>query len=256
METTSGKSENFEMDKLTKNLKDRIKTISDILKSNEYNLSPKVRELLAFAIKDYPQLANLGFETFEPKDEFDAGGYYDFKEDKNGEPVPVIFISEGDAQLLQPVMEIRKQSVDLNAQKLGITKKEMTPELMQLFIIAHEMGHVYDYKRNYKANSDLKGWEAVEEMQYDRENVLTMLPVEGINPTHLASQLNGMSNLNEVVKLFPKIKNYFGFDKLKTVEDVIAEQERMYRSSSPETYADDFATKLLKKHFDINEFKK
>ena len=215
---------------------------------NKKELPPNVRKVLEIAFLEYPEFKNINIKTFSPRDDFDAGGYYKFIEDKRGEPIAQICISEGDAKLLVPLLDIRKSSVTMNAQMLGIDSSKMSPELLQIFIITHELGHIRDYQVNFASDPDLEGWEAVDEMAYQREAVLTMLPIRNINPTDLARELAGVENLQEVLDRFPEIKEYPGFEDINSIDDVLFAQEREYRLSAPEIYADKFASNFIKKH--------
>ena len=211
-------------------------------------LSPDLSKMLALVFREYPELRNTKIETFTPTDNFDAGGFYEFEEGENGDPIPKICISEGDAELLRPLLEIRKSSVAINAEMLGLDSKDITPQLLQYFIIAHELGHIKDYKINFEGDPDLNGWEAVDEMNYQRDAVLTTLPVPNMSPTYLARELDGLASVEGVVERFPELQKYHDFEDLVTVEDVLAAQEEAYRSSAPESYADEFAVNFLRSY--------
>lgn len=211
-------------------------------------LNPQVEMLLSIVRKEYPELADVELKVFSPEDEFDGGGYYKFFEDADGQPLPVICISAGDPRFLAPLMAIRRSSIEINAEMLGIEYEKMTLELLQLFIIAHEFGHIKDFKINFQADSNLQGWEAVDIMEYQRDAVLSMLPAKNISPTHLASKLRDAKTLEDAIKLFPEIMVYPKFHEIKSVGDLLRAQEIEYRSSPPESYADTFAAGLLLQH--------
>lgn len=154
----------------------------------------------------------------------------------------------GGANLLAPLLDIRKSSVAINAEMLGIDPSKMSPELLQIFIITHELGHIRDYQVNFSSDPNLEGWKAVDEMAYQRESVLTMLPIRNINPTDLARELAGVENLQEVLDRFSEVKEYPRFEDIKSVDDVLFAQEREYRLSAPEAYADEFAVNFIKRH--------
>ncbi len=211
-------------------------------------LPPKVEALISLIFENCPELKGVSVSTFVPKDEFDGGGYYEFVEGEEGEPVPTIFISQGAADLLEPLLETRKYSVELNARLLGIDPRDMDCELLQLFIVAHEMGHIRDYVVNFKSDSDLVGWEAVDEMNYQRDEVLATLPVGNLSPTSLVRELSGMTNLSEAVAKFPDLAKHPEFARMATLDDLIRIQELEYRTSPPESYADAFAARFIQEH--------
>lgn len=214
----------------------------------EVELPPSLSKVIEVIFREYPELRDITIKTFASQDYFDVGGYYEFVEDAKGKPVPQICISKGDANLLTRLFDIRRSSIAINAQMLGIESKDMTPELLQIFIIAHEFGHIKDYKVNFEGDPNLHEWDAVKEMDYQREAVLSMLPIPNITPTHLAIKLKGLVRLEDVVEKFPDLQKYTGFKNLITVEDVLTAQEIEYKSSTPESYADKFATDFLRHH--------
>jgi len=216
----------------------------------EKEVSPKLKKLFKVALKENPELAKAQFRQFPPIDKYDAGGYFELENNMQGDVVPVLFLSEGKAELLTPLLKIRKESIKINASSLGIDSKEMTPELLQLFIVAHELGHIKDYMVNYEADPDLSAEEAAQEMYFHRDSVLGHLPIPELSPTHLAGELQAETNLQDVIKQYPIIKKHPKFKELKTIEDLLRLQEEEYRMSVPEKYADDFAVDLLKRHAD------
>lgn len=209
-------------------------------------LPKEVSRMLEIAFQQYPELAKTKIEAFPPQDRFDAGGFYEFEEGADGQPIAKICVSRGNAELLRPLLEIRKSSVAINAKMLGIDPKDVTPQLLQYFIIAHELGHIKDFKVNYEGDPSLEGWEAVDEMAYQRDAVLAMLPVPNLSPTHLARELEGLT-YEDAIEKFSTLKEYKDF---ASIEDILARQESEYRSSAPESYADEFAAIFLKTNAD------
>lgn len=210
-------------------------------------LSPDLLNLIEVAFSEYPELKNIKIETFPPEDDFDAGGYYEFEEKEDGTIIPKIFLSEGSAEMLRPLLNIRKLAVEINAKMLGIEPTDMTPKLLQYFIIAHELGHIRDFRINFESNPNLHGWDAVEEMAQQREHILSALPIPNISPTHLARELSGLT-FEAILKKYPALRNYHNFSNLKSPNDVLIAQEKEYRSSEFESYADNFAAEFLKRN--------
>lgn len=209
--------------------------------------SEHIQRLLDLAIARVPELAKTQLRRFSPENDFDAGGYYDFETDADGLPRPTINISEGDAELLLPLLAIRKHSIEQNAQLLGILVEKVTLTLLQLFIIAHELGHIADYEKNYRADETLSGWEAVDEMDFQREMAMGMLPIPNTDPTKLAGLVYGIHSLEDVKRLFPK-NNIENTEGISTIDDLLRAQEIAYRATPMEEYADRFAAKMLREH--------
>lgn len=87
--------------------------------NSKSELTPTLVALIESALKQSPELASISINTFSPKDDFDAGGYYELEQDEQGNITPSIYISLGEPELLAPLMEIRKESIKINAELLG-----------------------------------------------------------------------------------------------------------------------------------------
>jgi hypothetical protein len=225
---------------------DRTRSITEILESSPERVDPEVRQLMELFVREYPQAVEIGLELFHPTDAFDAGGFYEIREEAD-HMVPVIFISEGGHERLQSLIPIRKTSIDINAHLLGIKPEQMTTRLLHRFILAHELGHAMDFIRNYRQEHE-DDREAKEEMSYHRELGKATLPVPGISPTHLARELSTLHTRTEVVERFPALAQHPLFSTLATVEDILRLQEQEYRATPQERYADEFAKQFLTLH--------
>lgn len=228
--------------------KDRL--LQELLDDPESKLPEKLRMLFAAALQDHPVLAAVRFETFKPSNEHDAGGLYKTVDDGSGTPMPVIYISEGEAEALRPLMRSRRRAMEINARQLEIDPDQLTPELLQLFIIAHELGHAKDYLVNYLQNPELQPKEVAEEMWMHRRNVLGTLPVRGYDPSMLNHLLTRfVRDLADAVQKWPEIKDHPRYAEMKTLDDLSGIQEEEYREAPPELYADRFAAELVRKNF-------
>ena len=212
-------------------------------------LNSTQRELLAIAFENFPDLEKVQVRTFLPTDIYQIGGYYNIASDDEGDTVISINLSEGEAESFVPLFSFRRATIEANAKLLGIKPEEMTPEILQLFITAHELGHIKDYIVNYESDPDLNGLNAASEMKYHRDSNLDTLPVPGVYPPDLARQLSvsGGIDVNVFLSTFSEI-NLKPDDKIKTVDDLMDLQEERYRASAPERYADEFARDLLLNH--------
>ncbi|NQV89328.1 MAG: hypothetical protein HQ488_03345 [Parcubacteria group bacterium] len=215
----------------------------------ETELRPEVRRLFEIIVRENPELSETQMRTFKPEDAYDAGGFYTLDQElEEGVIIPFIHVAEGGAESYAPLLEIRKASVAINAEALGIDPSAMTPELLELFILAHEMGHVLDFVSNYQRDPDLSGWDAPDEMAFHRSAILNTLPIPNVSPTGLTGDLRNVTSLEAVLNDHPKLAAHPRFKEMQTVEDLIRVQEEEYRASEPERYADTFAAQFLKKH--------
>ncbi len=214
----------------------------------ENELRPELRKLFDIIVRENPELAQTQIHLFTPVDAYDAGGYYTLEELEEGVIAPFIHVSAGGVESYVPLLEIRKASVSINAKALGIELADMTPELLELFILAHEMGHVKDFVSNYQTDPELGGWDAPDMMAFHRDAILNTLPIPNVSPTGLTGDLRDVTSLKQVMTNYPKLESHPRFSEMETVEDLIRIQEEEYRTSEPERYADTFAAKFLKKH--------
>lgn len=214
----------------------------------ETELRPEVQRLFDIIIRENPELSATQVSIFTPNDIYDAGGFYTFEEVEEGVITPFIQMSAGGHEAYIPLLEIRKTSVSIIAKALKVEVNLVTSELLELFILAHEMGHVKDFVSNYQSDPELNGWNASEEMDFHRHFILGTLPIRNVSPTGLTGHLHDVTSLEEVLKVEPNLAKHPRFNEIKTVEDLIRVQEEEYRASEPERYADDFAAKFLNEH--------
>jgi len=131
---------------------------------------------------------------------------------------------------------------------LGISLPQLSPKLLRLFIIAHEIGHASDYVKNYETNPDYEGSDAAEEWDLHYEANLLTLPVPGFDPVDLHEELSKYSGLEDFLRANPNVAKTIDTSKVRTVQDLIDTQEVAYRTSAYESYADNFAAAFLKKN--------
>ncbi len=209
-------------------------------------LTQKQKELLLIAFESFPDLKGTIVSTYIPNDVYELGGYYEVDTDEDGRAFISINLSEGEADLFRPLLKLRRATVEMNSKLLGIEVDQMTPEILQLFITAHELGHVKDFIVNYKANLELTESEAVAEMMYHRENNLSTLPVPNVYPPDLAKFLSESEGVDiETLRAtFPDL-NLRKSVVVETARELVDLQEQEYRNTPPERYADEFARDLI-----------
>jgi hypothetical protein len=220
------------------------------VKVNFEGLTEQQNRLVVRMIETYPILSNVKVKLFKPLDELNVGGFYDLSLDENGKCICTIYVSEGGPEVLKPIFEKLRATVAVNAEQLGITVDQMTPEILQLFIMAHEFGHIVDFIKNYKDENSSTDENAVDEMQYHRESSLSILPVPFVYPGDLAMKLEKHPNITrqELFELFPSLENFSEKVFISGASDLLSFQERWYRNTPSESYADNFAVNFLRTH--------
>ncbi len=214
----------------------------------------KQAELVRLLVETYPKLSQVKVETYTPSDSFEAGGFYDLSLNDKGECVATIYISEGGPILLEKLFASRKETVVLTAALLGLSLEEMTPEILELFILTHEYGHLFDFFTNYQGVGGITDEEAIDDMHYHRENNLETLPVAGVYPPILARDMSETSHpltQEELFVQFPSLLHHPKGRTIKNAEDLLTLQQQEYRAIPAEMYADTFARNFLLLHKEL-----
>ncbi len=222
--------------------------IAKLIEQESSKVNPEIRNFFSLIYDQNPSLSNIRVDYVTPEDEPGTGGYLELVEIRKDVFVPTIFVMPGQDGHMKNLMKSRRSSAEIAANMLGIAFEKMTPRLLGLFIMAHELGHVTDYIRNYELNSDYKGAEAAEEWRIHYDLNLLALPVSGLDPSGLRQEINNFRNLDEFLIKFPDTKRGIDPEKVKSLDDLLHEQEIAYRSMPYENYADNFAVNFLKRN--------
>lgn len=148
---------------------------------------------------------------------------------ENGRPVVVIH-GEQTRELYANLRETRETSSALSAEKMGVTPRELSPELLAVFIFLHELGHTYDFLKNVPTLELKKSVRAAE---------LNRLPVPGVNPVKLAELLEPGGALDWNVH-----SHAFRANGFPTKEKLLKAQEKAYHSIRSEDVPDRFAAEV------------
>ncbi|MBT4722583.1 hypothetical protein HOB30_02400 [Candidatus Falkowbacteria bacterium] len=222
--------------------------LSDFVNDKKNEVDEGTFKFLEFMLKQNPLIGKIEVKFVLPEDEPCTGGFFTPVVADGKESVPVISIVKRDLKHINNVIDIRKSSAKAVAQLLEIDFSEMTPDLLRLFIIAHELGHATDYIANYESNPDYlgDGAEAVEEWKLHYDVNLLMMPVPGFDPVELRDEFTKYDNLDLFYEAHPEVKKYMNTDSIESFADLMDAQENAYRNSEYERFADGFATKFLK----------
>lgn len=216
------------------------------------DLDGDAKRLLLLITKEHPYLAEVEIVLVNPLTEPDTAGYFhQVRRGKNF--VPTVHIVEKDEAHLDQLMKTRRFSVQQVAALLGIKPSTITPNTLRLFIVAHEMGHAKDYIRNYATNPAYSPKEADEAWDLHYESNLSVLPIEGLDPSELHELVRKYEALDDLLSDYPSWLAILETLSITNLEDLIRAQEIAYRSSEYERYADEFATQTLLNNRDLLE---
>lgn len=226
----------------------RRQCIGDIAKGKDAGFSESLQFFFSIVLRDFSYLACVEVELLPLEGEDVPVGYYDIVENEKGAMVPRIYFQFGDQDLLKSIIRKRFRAIEMNAELLAIDSKSVTPELLQLFIIGHELGHAHDFIVNYQANSGSDGWEAAQQMKQKKQEALHMLPAQNMSPRQLADAIESCSCLDEVAAAVPSICDHPRSEEILSLKHLLEIHEEEYRYSSPERCADKFAAKIIREN--------
>ena len=134
------------------------------------------------------------------------------------------------------LMKERRVSAQISAEKAGIDPDKVTPEILAAFIFLHELGHA----RHYLIEPD------GDKYREQRKIEMEALPFGNWNPGRLALALDAGGKLDTWYTTNEKILSQKGYP---TRESIVEAQERAYHSINTEDIPDQFASKVIKEHF-------
>lgn len=198
------------------------------------------------AVDDFPHLDQMQVESSTAEDypvlEY-TGGFYVRPKD-SAEP-PKIIVNMEKGQHYQKLLVERETSARKSAEKIGIDFETMkqNPDILKLFIFLHEIGHAEDYIVNYLKSG--RNEDPVEANLAQRKKEIGTLPIPGINPV----QAKQMYDRQELQQYFLKYQQYYSGLGISSPEELLKAHEVAYHELPSESYADDFAANVLRKHW-------
>lgn len=143
----------------------------------------------------------------------------------------VVIISTVSWKPYQNLLDKRKSTVDVIADRLGIAPHIMTPKLLSAFSFAHELGHADDYINNK------------DDWHKNRVDEMMSLPVPARAPGDLSLHLKLPTGFKEWLEE----KSYWQEQGINTRKELVEYQELAYRNLPTEVAADNFAVRVLAK---------
>ena len=155
-----------------------------------------------------------------------------------------IEVTVGDESQMFAFREARAHTLELMARDFGVAAEDVSAELLDTFILLHELGHAYDYRLNVEngqeGTADLPREEQGRAFSQAYWEQLATLPIPGITPTELNKQL--VERGFEAVQF--EYAEYIG--TVSSEEELRVLQQVSYRNLPAERYADEFATGFIK----------
>lgn len=236
-------------------MSDIPQNIPDVRREGEKKKDPDVARMLSILEKEYGDLlGQIRVDIKKPEHHkmlTATGGY--FWEPREEEPKPTLVVVEGDDQgdsQYADIKEKRKISATIVAEKLGLNFEELSPRVLKIFILAHEIGHASDFVNNYK---DAQGWRGqIQKEMFDLPIPHIVIPRArgaferaGGDIEKMIEELKEIDDFDE--KVFRRnLTDQYGGDIKKMLDD----QEVMYKKTGMESKADNFAVSFLKEHWE------
>ena len=202
--------------------------------------SPELRAVLSkayeWALKQCPELWNVELQCLGSAQNQvleKTGGFARHPERNNGKATLIMNTEDG-LKHFETLMQARKLSVEISAQKMGLSPEEMTPEMLAAFIFLHELGHTKDYLTRYTSHHDF---------QQARKQEMQSLPVLGANPSVLNTQLLYGGPLSDWYDANRAQLRQDGYGDRASLHRA---QEKAYREIDTEAYADNFAVQVIR----------
>lgn len=194
------------------------------------------------ALKKFPELSNIDIKISGP-DEYPVlkktGGFVRHQSERFENKPLVVINTQSGIEHYEKLMRERRVSSEVSAQKIGIDPKDMTPEILAVFIQLHELGHGYHYLTEIPDGNEYKK---------KRKKELDSLPLPGWNPAQLA---NGLEKEGELDEWYTTNEEQLRKNGFPTRQSIVEEQEKAYHSISTEDFPDQFAAKIIKENFHV-----
>lgn len=220
--------------------------LCELIERNNLEMDQSTADMLRIMLEKHDHLSHVEVVFISPEEEPDTGGFFHRVEIDEQTFLPTIFIVSENQEHMNRLKDTRQSSAARVASMLGIDFSQLSPKLLRLFIIAHELGHASDYIKNYETNPEYQVTDAAEEWDLHYESNLLTMPVPGFDPVDLREELSRFDSLEDFLKANPNLSKTISTGEIKTKQDLINAQEIAYRTSAYESYADDFATDFLK----------
>lgn len=212
---------------------------------------PMYGDLFFRVVEDFPELDQLnvvaGTKKQHPVLEY-TGGFYRRPDTANPNPSIVVYVINN--RHYDRLIQDRELSARTAAQLIGIDFEALRqhPDILARFIFLHEIGHAQDYITHYQ-NDPRNGvdttYNPVKTNQEAHARQMNTLPYPGWNPADIRRKLlNG-----ELAKEYEKYHLYFQQRGINSPEELATAQEIAYRNLPKESYADQFAARMLRKHW-------
>lgn len=215
-------------------------------KKGEQLLDKELQEIWRRVLINHPELSNVEIIIPENSQLAYTGGEFLLPDDDNLNPAIVVLPASD--SIYERLKTERPLAIKIAADLLGRQVEEMSGEDIKKFIFLHEIGHVYDFLKNFESDPQIGKDYAIDAWNMLREEQLASLPVPGLDPNDLAVALEGAKDLSEFVKNNSGLEVRLGELKINTIKELLFAQEMGYRNTPKESFADRFAANFLRKY--------
>lgn len=215
-------------------------------------IDPMYGDLYAQVLNDFPELDQFFKIHSSSKEGFSVleytGGFCRTTGAADAHCSIVVDISS--EKHYDKLLQDRELSARAAAHLLGIDFEILKrhPEILARFVFLHEIGHAHDYLVNYvnnPRNGSDPNYDPARANKEVRTQEMNTLPYPGLDPVLIRKKwVSG-----ELAKDFEQYRKYFQQKGIISPEELMKAQEKAYRDLPSETYADQFAARVLRKHW-------
>lgn len=206
--------------------------------SNTPITTDDVERVISFATELHPKIRGLKVETYNDPDDVLVAFYEGPEKEVDPQLIKINFGYD-----INDLMVRKKYAVKQVCEKLGITESQLSPRMLKLFIIGHEIGHAYDYRNFLEVFGSVA--EANKHWAEKRNKELLDLPIPGL------MTLNKMykdGTLSQYIKTNNLASRLVGMKiDPNNLKQVIERQHAAYKKTTAEVMADGLATDILKR---------
>jgi len=214
------------------------------------NVDPTFSELYMQVLTEFPELEQLEVKT-GTKEQYPVlaftGGFWEKPTQRGGSGGIVVELSSGSKHYEQ-LLRDRELSARDAARLLGIdfSVLQQNPQILSMFILLHEIGHAHDYLVNYQSstNPSIKN-NPINANIEQRNKEMASLPIPDATPVTARE----MWNKGELNTYYATYQEYYRLQGINTAEELLKKHEESYRRLPSESYADNFAAQVLRKHW-------
>ncbi len=216
-----------------------LQTIESLKEKGE--LGELYAECYSIALREYPEVVGVDVVAKGPEDVpklAHAPGFARHQSvSETGRPMVVMNVDSGMSHI-DRLMQEAQFSVQLCAEKLGLSAENITSSQLGAFIFLHELGHAYDYIVRVPDGAEKKQKRVAE---------MATLPLPGWTPSKAR---RAFAPGGRLALWFEQNREEIALQGYHSHDELLEAQSRAYRLLPSEMVADEFAVHIMTTYSD------